>query len=907
MRSSKRKTRIILFTLLLVSISIMTVAFSAMSSTLNIRGTGKVYRGNWSIKFENLQRAVIDGLAQEMRAPTIKDATTIGDYAVVLKISGDSVTYNFDVHNYGSTDAVIEELNFPQKPICTGLATNNEQKLKDAELVEKNLRYTFKYSNTGENVKVGDKLLAGETRSLTLSIGYYGEDLPSDRVDISGLGITMIYSQIINNTPPTLNPDPVLMVSSTNNPYTPYLNGPINRVDIEKVKFATIDEKPSAPIGSWDVSEQQNGSIKAYYTQSQSNNGKYDVTICAEDGKVKANSDSSNLFTNLINLKEVDFTGLDMSDITNVKYMFLGCNNIENIDLQDLNTTNITNMCGMFSGCMKLTNIDTSDFDTSNVTDISSMFSLCEKLQSIDISSFNTEKVRDMSYLFSNCKSLTSIELDNLVTSNVENMANMFSGCELITNIDLTNFDTSKVTNMSGMFSGCIGLQSINVSPLRTEKVTDMSNMFNRCIGLTSIDLSNFVIAKDTTTSYLCYLCSNLQTVTLGSNIHNVGNNAFYNCTKLRQVTGSEALEEIGNGAFEYCNVLTTIPLGDELTRIGDFAFNRCEKLKNIHYSLKLKEIGRAAFQYCFALENIDLPEGLETIGQFAFNHNYGLTCTKIKIPSTVRVIGNYYYPTHMFYDCGKDNVFVEFEVPESSQYYKAVDGILYTKDGKTLVSIPRAKTFSDNTYIMPNEVEILGELCFNRNKNITRVVISDNLVIHDNATPEQIAAGYLNYGNSLAIGIYMFTNVRFYDVKDTNTRYTTGNKVIEETKEYGDHTSGGYLLTADRTTLVAMPAKCTGYQMLPKSVTTIRKNALYIWRSLAEESMNAAFTTTDGMYSGVHLRISENTVNIEDQQLRYINWLAKNTTNRAILHLEIQNNTNSKYEIVDNQFVTKQ
>lgn len=272
-----------------------------------------------------------------------------------------------------------------------------------------------------------------------------------------------------------------------------------------------------------------------------------------------------------------------------------------------------------------------------------------------------------------------------------------------------------------------------------------------------------------------------------------------------------------------------------------------------------MKNIGKAAFQGCFALKNIDLPEGLETIDQLAFDHNRGLTCSKIEIPSTVKVIGHYKYPTHMFYDCGSSN-FTEFEVAEGNQYYKAEDGILYTKDGSTRVSIPRGKTFENNTYIMPDTVTILGELCFNRNYNITKVVISDNLVINEDITEEQIEAGYLNHGNSLSVGIYAYTSVRLYDVKDTNTHYTSGIKVVSRTGESGSAENQGYILTADERELVAVPSKASAWHMLTTNVTKIRKNAFYIW----DRDANNNYQTTDGMYSGLVFRINQNTTDIE-------------------------------------------
>lgn len=365
-----------------------------------------------------------------------------------------------------------------------------------------------------------------------------------------------------------------------------------------------------------------------------------------------------------------------------------------------------------------------------------------------------------------------------------------------------------------------------------------------------------------------------------------------------------ENVKEICDYAFYGVNNITSVQTSDNIERIGVKAFYCCQDLKTFDYPTSLKKIEKAAFQQCTSLENIDLPEGLEEIGQFGFNHCTGFTGTKIVIPSTVKVLGNYDYPTHMFYNCGKDETFVEFEVPESSKYYKAEDGILYTKDGKVLVSIPRGKNFTDGIYTMPDTVIRLGELSFSKNRNISKLIISDNLIINEKRTTEEWNAGYLNYDcNSLADATYAYSNIANYDVKDTNQNYTSGIKIVSNTHEFGDTSNEGFILTKDGSELVAMPFKGTSvWRMLPKEVIKIRKNALYMYDHLYD---GENFKIVDGMYSGIYFRINANTTDIDAEQLRYINWLAKDTTSRYSINLEIQG-TNSKYEIVDNQYVEK-
>ena len=191
------------------------------------------------------------------------------------------------------------------------------------------------------------------------------------------------------------------------------------------------------------------------------------------------------------------------------------------------------------------------------------------------------------------------------------------------------------------------------------------------------------------------------------------------------------------------------VTLPDTIKRIGPFAFDFCENLESCNLPEGLEGIGRGAFQCCYKLKEVDFPDSLRWIDDFAYNHCSSLENTTIEIPANVESIGkNPQYPAHMFYDCGTDS-FTEFVVKNGNGVYEAYEGILYARNGKTLVSIPRGKSFENHTYVMPDTVENLGELSFSRNKNIHKVVISDNLTIDGCSTVGE-KQSYLNLGMNL-------------------------------------------------------------------------------------------------------------------------------------------------------------
>ena len=72
----------------------------------------------------------------------------------------------------------------------------------------------------------------------------------------------------------------------------------------------------------------------------------------------------------------LDVSNLDISQVTNMKYMFYFCSELTSLDLSSFNTSKVTNMRDCFYNCKKLTRLDIRNFDFTNVTSYSSMFGI---------------------------------------------------------------------------------------------------------------------------------------------------------------------------------------------------------------------------------------------------------------------------------------------------------------------------------------------------------------------------------------------------------------------------------------------------------------------------------------------------------------------------------------------------
>ena len=123
----------------------------------------------------------------------------------------------------------------------------------------------------------------------------------------------------------------------------------------EQITKVVFEDKilPKETELSWDVSEEQNGSVMSYLVQNEDNNSLYDLYI-QSNGGVIAPTDCSRLFS------LAEYSSLE-----------------EIIGLEYFDTSKVTNMAWMFNYCRSLINLDLSSFDTSNVTDMSYMFREC--------------------------------------------------------------------------------------------------------------------------------------------------------------------------------------------------------------------------------------------------------------------------------------------------------------------------------------------------------------------------------------------------------------------------------------------------------------------------------------------------------------------------------------------------
>lgn len=151
-------------------------------------------------------------------------------------------------------------------------------------------------------------------------------------------------------------------------------------------------------------------------------------------------------------LKYIDVSYWKLSkSIIDVIGLFRSCEYLEEVvGLNTWDTRYINSITGMFSDCYQLKRIDLSGWDLSNVKKARKSFFMCSSLENIgDTSKFDFSQLKTCPGMFQGCKNLKSIKgIENWSMKSCINIKDMFNGCiNLSCDLDSWNIDNTICTN----------------------------------------------------------------------------------------------------------------------------------------------------------------------------------------------------------------------------------------------------------------------------------------------------------------------------------------------------------------------------------------------------------------------------------------------------------------------------
>lgn len=358
---------------------------------------------------------------------------------------------------------------------------------------------------------------------------------------------------------------------------------------------------------------------------------------------------------------------------------------------------------------------------------------------------------------FASCRNLKTVNFEEGFTTTVV-PAYCFINCSSLSQIDLP--ETIKEIGTSA-FSGC---SSLNI-PMPPYLETIRMSAFQSCTSMTEVVFPSTMKSVD---SNAFNYCPKIKKVVIPEdcNVTVIPGTCFRMNSQLEEVSLSDKITSIGNSAFAYCNKLSEIDLPTELKTIGEMAFYEDKLLENVTFYDKLETIGAGSFAKCVKLKQIDLPQSLKTIGVGAFMSVAAETFT---IPASVTSIGGAAF--------AQAANMTEFIVEDGNTAYITLEGILFTKDMKTLMAYPAASV-RDVSYTVPAGVTIVQEGAFS-SARLTHITLPSSLTTIYNGAfasnknlteltiPETVTS--IGRSNSTASGASSYSMVNTNIISGTN------------------------------------------------------------------------------------------------------------------------------------------
>ena len=457
---------------------------------------------------------------------------------------------------------------------------------------------------------------------------------------------------------------------------------------------------------------------------------------------------SQDVFTNCPSLGYIYFYSNSKLESVSA-YLFKGCNNLNTITFNDGSKLE-TIEAHAFEGMKNLISISFGDAKIKTIGNYA--FRYCSNLTDITIP--NTVNYIGR-FAFYGCNALTRLD----IPASVEYIGRY--AFHLASQLDIYFESETLPSNVQENWDYGINSYHVGVKEVKREGDYEYAILNDGSISIVkyygnekNIDLTKLSFGKVKSIGGHAFMSSQVENIILPDTLTEIQYYAFKN-SKLKSITIPDNVIRIGSYAFENTD-LETIEIGvnSKLQYIDQYAFNLCENLNNIYLPSSLISIGTGAFrksglqnvifgedinleeipEECFMgtkLVNVTLPNSITLINHSAFrdietlnnvvfgssdvnimtNVFYNSGLTEVNIPSNVQYIGEYSL-------VGLKNL-KEFIVDENNKYYKAIDGALYTKDGKKIIAYPAGKT---GDIVLPSSIETIGFGAF-ENSSLSSVV----------------------------------------------------------------------------------------------------------------------------------------------------------------------------------------
>ena len=215
-----------------------------------------------------------------------------------------------------------------------------------------------------------------------------------------------------------------------------------------------------------------------------------------------------------------------------------------------------------------------------------------------------------------------------------------------------------------------------------------------------------------------------LQSLVVPDSVTTIENRAFRYCDSLVSAQIGTGVEIIPAGAFDGCSELVSVSLPEGLREIHAYAFDITDsKLHDIVLPSTVENIGSSAFRVTEGFGEIILPESLKNMDYYAFSVDNYEDRNAVFVQESLTIPAGLEFDPRMLHGV----LLKRFEIAEGNPYHSVTeDGVLMSKDGRTLVAVPGQM---EGSYEIPEGVERIAYGAFDEANSLSDIYLPDSLL----------------------------------------------------------------------------------------------------------------------------------------------------------------------------------